>query len=82
MRRTLNRMTEEGRQFVRKHESADLAAGEICELIDSYAATTGTPGDASGLYAIITAAYLAGVAEGARTERRLARLAEKRQSKV
>lgn len=82
MRRTLNRMTEEGRQFVRKHESADLAASEICELIDSYETTTHTPGDAQGLFAVITAAYLAGVAEGARTERRLARLAEKRQSKV
>lgn len=78
MRRSINRMTEEGRKFIRQHETADLKADEICSLIDSYEATTGTPGNASGLYAVIVAAYLAGIAEGARTERRLARSKQRR----
>lgn len=64
MTKKLEELIKAGRKWIQEHESADLTAEELRELISSYDDAAGTPGNASALYEIITAAYYAGIAAG------------------
>ena len=56
---------EKGRRWIKANDEADLTESELVTLIDGYEKACGEPGNASGLYSVIAAAFRAGIARGA-----------------
>ena len=66
MKRDVNQQIEKGRAIIQKHERANLSASELLQFTAIHDRINAERGHNNGLYEVIEAAFLMGVAVGHR----------------
>jgi hypothetical protein len=66
MNRDIKKQMDQGRTIIRRHPAADLRASELLQFVEMHDRKEAEAGNRNGLYELIEAAFLMGVAVGAR----------------